>query len=212
MNHLPLTSVLIALAFAPGCSGTTDIDGDSGGTSSASGADGQTSGAGGGQSGSGNAPSSGGADDLGGAAGEGDCPCASESTITVELPSGTRTYDLAADNLHSCWEPTCDATTPIATWGSLVPGSAYRIRGCRAEGDCIWIFAEVGAATGNDSFGISGGSEVQPGEPIAIDTSLIDTDGHQVLEFTFETTAESGVVATGHGRVCWADSVRVCLL
>lgn len=197
-------------ALAGACDVTTDIDGGSGGTASASDTGGQTSGSGGRVS-AGGAPSAGGSDGFAGAAGAPSCACFSESSITVELPSGPRTYDLLSEHLDGCNPLECQPDGAYASWRGAPP-SAYSMRGCRAEGDCVQIrsgFVQIHGTEGQ--LEILEGSDVIVDEPITITATLEDADRHQVVTFSFVTTSEASLVATGSGSVCWAESNYICL-
>ncbi len=203
--------LLAAVALSAACDVTIDDYPSTGGTSNASGGNGQTSGTGGQVSTAGGAPSDGGAGGFAGAAGAPSCACFSESTITIELPSGTRVYDLASDAVDGCNPLTCEPSGPSGSWTGAPPNS-YAMRGCRAEGDCIWLRGGSVYTNGTDGrFTIEEGGEVVIEEPITIEAALVDADRHQVVEFSFETNTESSIVASGSGSVCWASSNYICL-
>jgi len=208
-------------------------DGSGGAVASSGGASsgGQAPGSGGATGPSGGAPGSGGASPgTGGATGSGgapplpECVCAAGSTVTLELGSETRVYDLVPpEHGDYCNELMCQPDSPYATW---VGGNIdwYGIQACRAEGDCIFLDTgevETGGTEGN--LRLYAAAEYASGEPeldtpVTIQTTLpawagtLPRQEPSSIEFSFATDpALSEVDAQGSGTVCFADTNYICL-
>lgn len=215
MTRSTCLGVLMVVALSAACDVTVEEPGDSGKQASSAGgnaprsdSEGQEAASGGA---SGGATSSGGVNGYDGMAGAPSCACFSESTFTVELPAGPRVYDLVAEHFDGCNPLACEPDGPYAA-PSGAPPSRYAMRGCRAEGDCAQIVTGVVHLPGTEGrLEILAGDELVLDEPIAITATLEDADRHQVIDFSFATTSEASIVASGSGSVCMASSSYLCL-
>jgi len=217
-SQLGLCSLLLAGSFI-GCNGEATDSSGSGGQAPATGGNqnsgGGPSGSGGANTTTGGAATAGEGGMQGGAAGAPalpDCGCDEDSTVTIELLAGTRVYDLVAEHTDNCNPLLCQPETAYATYGGAPP-SRYSIRACHPDGECIWIrtgFLIPDTNQGRIVF--TGPNDETVEEPILIDAEVVEGDGRDVLEFSFEADeSETDVAMQGSGRVCFADSEYVCL-
>jgi len=217
MTRLLTFTLLGVLGLSASCMGPSTDDAGSGG-SAASGGSGGTPGSGG--SSSGGLPGSGatpgttggsaGSAGSAGAAGAPTCDCPEDTHLTIELPDGPRVYELSSApdscNLFPCEPP--GVSVSLGSWRH----DHYSFRACHPEGDCIYLDTDDNSFTSTEGEVMVWHSGVMLEEPVTMEMTVLEGDGHTTVEVTFESAPEAGISFSGTGRACLVASQSICAI